>query len=172
MTWLRFWRGVDRNFMARVALPCLLLIHTLELLAFVSGMPPGTTRTRLQCPSCFRAFGSETGLRQHRAALGRMGGSQCIADIRPPIHSDWAGRGQRPAGTSSNLNRAAARLSGLMDSDSDSDGGLNRDPAGLGGPGSQSLVPGPPADGPAAPPAPADGPAAPPAMPQVHTMRY
>jgi hypothetical protein len=111
---------------------------------------------------------------RHRTALGRMGGSQCITDIRPPIDSDWAGHGQRPAGTSLNLNRAAARLplAGLTDSDSDSDGGLNRDPAGLGGPGSQSPVPCPPGDGPAAPPAPADGPAAPPAMPQVHTMRY
>jgi hypothetical protein len=158
--------------MARVALQCLVLIHTLELLALVSGMPPGPTRTRLQCPSCFRAFESETGLRQHHTALGRnlKGGSQCITDNCLPFESDWSVRGQRPAGMTQNLKRAAARLQGLTDSDSD--GGLDRDPAGQGGAGSQSPVPGPPADGPAAPPAPADRPAAPPAMPQILTIGY
>jgi hypothetical protein len=86
-----------------------------------------------------------------------------------PIHSDWAGSGQRPAGLTQNLNRAAGRLAGL---DSDSDDGLGRDLAGQGGPGGQSPEPELPADsdGPAAGALPA--PAAPPVMPQVHTIRY
>ena len=165
--------------MARVALQCLVLIHILLAVALVS-MPPGPTRTRLQCPSCSKAFGSETALRQHRAALGRKGGPEagCMFDLRLPIESGWSGRGQRAAGMVQNMNRATARLAGLdSDSgwDSDSDGGHS---AGNGGPGGQSPmppadsdsdhVPGPPAD----PLAPAGGPAAPPAMPQVHRIIY
>ena len=164
--------------MARVALPCLVLIHILLAVALVS-MPPGPTRTRLQCPSCSKAFASETGLRQHRAALGRKGGSaagSCMFDVRLPIESGWSGRGQRAAGMVQNLNRAAARLAGL-DASSDSDGSNS---AGQGGSGGQVpfpqpaasdsdvSVPGPPND----PPAPAGGPAAPPVMPQVHTHTY
>ena len=109
--------------MARVALPCLVLIHILLAVALVS-MPPGPTRTRLQCPGCSKAFGSETGLRQHRAALGRKGGpaaGSCMFDSRLPIESGWSGRGQRAAGMVQNMSRAAARLAGL-DSSSDSDG--------------------------------------------------
>ena len=89
--------------MARVALPCLVLIHILLAVALVS-MPPGPTRTRLQCPGCSKAFESETGLRQHRAALGRKGGpaaGSCMFDTRLPIKSGWSGRGQRAAGFSS-----------------------------------------------------------------------
>ena len=55
---------------------------------------------------------------------------QCVSDHRMPIHSDWAGSGQRPAGLTQNLNRAAGRLAGL---DSDSDDGLGRALAGQGG---------------------------------------
>ena len=168
-------RGVEPNCMARVALPCLVLIHILLAVALVS-MPPGPTRTRLQCPGCSKAFGSETGLRQHRAALGRKGGpaaGSCAFDTRLPIESGWSGRGQRAAGMVQNMSRAAARLAGL-DSSSDSDGSNSAVQGGRGGQAppvpipppadSDSDVPGPPDD----PPSPAGGPAAPPVMPQVH----
>jgi hypothetical protein len=152
------------------------LIHILLAVALVS-MPPGPTRTRLQCPSCSKAFALETGLRQHRTAFGRKGGSaagSCMFDVRLPIESGWSGRGQRAAGMVQNMNRAAARLAGL-DSSSDSDGSNS---AGQGGSGGQVPIP-PPADSdsdasvpvpgpPNDPPAPAGGPAAPPVMPQVH----
>ncbi len=140
-------------------------------------MPPGPTRTRLQCPSCSKAFGSETALLQHRAALGRKGAggpnAGCMFDDRLPIESGWSCRGLRAEGMVQNMNRAAARLAGL-ESDSDCSNSTGR-----GGPGGQlppvpipppaaadsdSDMPGPPAD----PPAPAGGPAAQPAMPQVH----
>jgi hypothetical protein len=142
-------------------------------------MPPRPAWTRLQCPSCSKAFGSETTLRQHSSALGRKGAggpnAGCMFDDRLPIESGWPCRGLRAAGMVQNMNRAAARLVGL---DSDSDGSNS---AGRGGPGVQLPpvpilppaaadsdldVPGPPAD----PSAPAGGPAAPPAMPQVHRM--
>ncbi len=135
-------RGVEPNFMARVALQYLALIHILLAVALVS-MPPGPTRTLLQCPSCFKAFGSETALRQHHAALGRKGvgvpNAGCMFDDRLPIESGWFCRGLRAAGMVQNMNRAAARLAGL---DSDSDGSNS---AGRGGPGGQlTPVPIPP----------------------------
>ncbi len=104
-------------------------------------LPPGPTRTRLQCPSCSKAFGSETALRQHCAALGRKGAggpnARCMFDDRLPIESGWSCRGLRSAGMVQNMNRAAARLAGL---DSDLDGSNS---AGRGGPGGQ-LSPVPP----------------------------
>ena len=156
--------------MARVALPCLVLLHTLGVLALVlDGMRP----TRPQCPTCHKVFKSETGLRQHRSAMARHGETPCSADFRPPLVSSWSGRGARAAGMVQILNHAA-RLVGLSDSDSDGglggdggmpDGGRSRD---------QSPVPAHPADGQAAPPIPAavPVPAAPPAMPRVHTCTY
>ena len=109
--------------MARVALQCLALIDILLAVALVS-ISPEPTRTRLQCPSesCSKAFGSETGFRQHRSALGRKGGpadAGYMFDVRLPIESGWSGHGQRAAGMVQNMNCAAARLEGLDLVDSD-----------------------------------------------------
>jgi hypothetical protein len=111
--------------MARLALPRPTIL--LVLATLVSGMPPGPTRTqpRLQCPTCFKPFGSETALHQHRGALlsnpaRKTGQSACAADQRIPLMSGWSGQGQRAAGTAQRLDRRV-RLQGY-ESDSDSPG--------------------------------------------------
>ena len=139
--------------MARVALPRSIVFL---LLTVVSGMPAqdrarGLTRNtpRLQCPTCFKSFGSETALRQHRAKLlardGGTGAFTCAADQRIPLVTGRNGQGQR----------AAAGMAG-HGSDSDSQGGRD------GGDRPQSPLQGgspspPPVDRDAVPPA--DGPA-------------
>ena len=75
------------------------------------------------------------GVHLGRPPVHRVWLSQCIWDDRLPIESGWAGRGQRPAGMSQNLNRvpASARFKlALAGLDSDSDSGLDRDPEGQG----------------------------------------
>ncbi len=119
--------------MARVVEACLVLIYTLGLLAVWSdGMPQTRSRhelerpshLRLQCPLCNRAFGSATSLRQHRAAL--VGRTRCGADVSDPMETGWSGRGSRATGMAQDLRRAA-RLAGLTDSESDSNGSLAGD---------------------------------------------
>ena len=151
----------------------LLVVATL-----VSGMPPGPTRTqpRLQCPTCFKPFGSETALRQHRGALlanpaRKNGQSACASDTRMPLMSGWSGQGQRAAGTAERLDRRV-RIQGYeseSDSLGDRDGeGGARSPVHGGGGGTPSP---PPVDRPAVPPA--DVPAgAEGEAPPVHTCIY
>ena len=161
--------------MARLELPRPTIL--LVLATLVSGMPPGPTRTqpRLQCPTCFKPFGSETALRQHCGALlsnpaRKTGQSACTADQRMPLMSSWSGQGQRAAETAQRLDRRV-RLQGYeSDSDSpgDSDGeggALSPVQGGLGG----SPSP-PPVDLPGVPPA--DASAADGGAPQVHTCIY
>jgi hypothetical protein len=161
--------------MARLALPRPAIL--LVLATLVSGMPPRPTRTqpRLQCPTCFKPFRSETALRQHRGALlanpaRKNGQSACAADQRMPLMSSWSGQGQRAAGTAQRLDRRVLLQGYESDSDSpgDSDGevgALSPVHWGLGG----SPSP-PPVDLPGVPPA--DAPAADGWAPQVHTDIY
>ncbi len=101
--------------MARVALPCLVLIHTLELLALVSGLPPGPTRTRLQCPSYFRAFGSEAASAAPRRPW--TDGRVPVHYGHPPAYRLWLGRPWPASGRDvfklESCGRQAARPDGL-----------------------------------------------------------
>ena len=136
--------------MARNAVAVAVLIYSVVLLSLVCGMPPTQTGSlspprarlalhggRLQCPFCLRDFKSERGLRQHRAALGRVGivttGTGCAFDTRPPIFSAWSGEGRGAAGRVRNLDEESAHLPGMTDSESDGDERAVPNTDGLGG---------------------------------------
>ena len=123
--------------MARKAVAVAVLIYYVVLLSPVCGMPPPTQSGsmspppralhggRVQCPVCLRYFKSETGLRHHRGALGRLGlitsQTGCAVDTRQPLISEWIGEGRGAAGTVRNLAQQSVHLPGMTDSDSDGD---------------------------------------------------
>jgi hypothetical protein len=138
-------------------------------------MPSRPTRTRLQCPSCSKAFGSES-QRPHFCSTVQPLGAGAPASPMPDACL-----------TSACLSRVAGPACRRHGSEHEPCGcqtgraGFRLDSAGQGGPGGQlpplpipppatadsdSDVPWPPAD----PSAPAGGPAALPAMPQGHRM--
>lgn len=120
--------------MARKAVAVAVLIYYVVLLSPVCGMPPTQSGSmspppralhggRVQCPVCLRYFKSETGLRHHRGALGRLGlitsQTGCAVDTRQPLISEWIGEGRGAAGTVRNLAQQSVHLPGMTDSDSD-----------------------------------------------------
>ena len=159
----------QQNLMPRVLFACTVLICYLGLLDVTSGLPAQATRIqvpmRLQCPSCLKDFKTAAALRKHCAALLKPG-DRCGSDHRDPIVSGWSSQGPRSAGMAQNLNRPA-RLLGLEDSDSDSQGDRETGAGGVEAAGRQSPM-SPPDDVPAADPAPAA-----PAPPvHINTYRY
>ena len=159
----------QQNLMPCVLCVCTVLICYLGLLDVTSGLPAQATRIqvpmRLQCPSCLKDFKTAAALRKHCAALLKPG-DRCGSDHRDPIVSGWSSQGPRSAGMAQNLNRPA-RLLGLEDSDSDSQGDRDTGAGGVEAAGRQSPL-SPPDDVPAADPAPAA-----PAPPvHINTYRY
>ena len=168
--------------MARKAVAVAVLIFSVVLL--VCAMPPTQTGSmspspprarlalhggRLQCPSCLKDFKSERALRQHRAALGRVGmGTQlagCAGDTRQSLLSAWSGDGRGAAGRVRNLAGQSVHLPGMTDSESDGDERDERVVLESGGQGDEphDVV---------APPLPVPDVVAPPLPVQIHTYTY
>ena len=127
--------------MARTALEVAVLIYYVELLSLVCGMPPtqtgsmspplgrlplhrdGGVGVRVQCPGCLHFFKSETGLRHHRGALGRLGSitkqTGCAVDTRQSVISEWTGEGRAAAGTVRDFAAEWVYVPGMTDSDAD-----------------------------------------------------
>ena len=127
---------MDQICMARKAFACAVLIYSVGLL--VCAMPPTQAGSmspprarlalhggRLQCPSCLKDFKSERALRQHCAALGRVGRvtppTGCAADTRQSLLSAWSCEGRGASGRVRNLAGQSVHLPGMTDSESDGD---------------------------------------------------
>ncbi len=83
------------------------------------GSGPGLAGRTIQCPGCGRHFKTHHAVRQHQDRMAKS--SKCYKDLRPPIPSGWASGCARAAGRAENLSRGG-RLSGMTDSDTDSNG--------------------------------------------------